>query len=206
MKRGDFTEKQKSFIAEYLKDSHGKNAAIRAGYAPKNAEVTASKLLIVPKVAAKIAQAKAKVFQRSEITFERWLKEMEVVGFSDMGDFAKLKVVEGGKNDGEEKVEFTPTDKLPEGESRAIQEISQKTTFTKNGSRQVEVNVRLHEKRGVLMAYGKARGWVVDRTLLGNDPEHPLTDVSAMRQDLEDRIARIIDARGKAPVLPKPPA
>lgn len=42
--------RQERFCLEYLVDCNGKQAAIRAGYAPLNAEVTASQLLRKPKV------------------------------------------------------------------------------------------------------------------------------------------------------------
>ena len=37
--------KQKRFVSEYLIDLNAKQAAIRAGYSPKTAEVQASRLL-----------------------------------------------------------------------------------------------------------------------------------------------------------------
>ena len=61
----DLTPKQQKFIAEYAIDSNGKQAAIRAGYAPKTAEVTASKLLRLGKVGAKVAKVRAKVQEES---------------------------------------------------------------------------------------------------------------------------------------------
>ena len=44
------TPKQARFVREYLKGHNGKWAAIRAGYAPHTAEITASKLLRLSKV------------------------------------------------------------------------------------------------------------------------------------------------------------
>lgn len=54
------TPKQAAFVNEYLKDLNGKQAAIRVGYAPGSAEVQASRLLTNVKVAAAVAEAKAK--------------------------------------------------------------------------------------------------------------------------------------------------
>ena len=59
------TPKQARFVEEYLKDLNATQAAIRAGYSKRSAEVTASKLLRNPKVAAAVAEAKA---ERSELT------------------------------------------------------------------------------------------------------------------------------------------
>lgn len=51
------TQRQQMFVDEYLVDLNGKQAAIRAGYSPKTAEVQASRLLTVVKVPAHIDKA-----------------------------------------------------------------------------------------------------------------------------------------------------
>lgn len=48
----ELTPKQEAFCREYLIDLNGKQAAIRAGYSPKTAEVQASRLLSNAKVQA----------------------------------------------------------------------------------------------------------------------------------------------------------
>lgn len=55
------TEKQRAFFAEYAIDQNGTQAAIRAGYAPKSAYVTASRLLKLAKDEPEHAKALAKV-------------------------------------------------------------------------------------------------------------------------------------------------
>ena len=44
------TARQKRFIAEYRKDYNGAQAAIRAGYSPKNANDQAAQLLSIPQL------------------------------------------------------------------------------------------------------------------------------------------------------------
>lgn len=63
----DLTPRQRLFALEYLKDLNGKQAAIRAGYSAHSAEVTASKLLRVPKVAAFVKNRAEKVAGKVEI-------------------------------------------------------------------------------------------------------------------------------------------
>lgn len=46
----ELNDKQKRFCHEYIKDHNGKQAAIRAGYAEKSAEMQASRLLSKDKV------------------------------------------------------------------------------------------------------------------------------------------------------------
>ena len=48
------TAKEQRFIHEYRLDGDGANAARRAGYAPKSAKVTASRLLKKPAIAEAI--------------------------------------------------------------------------------------------------------------------------------------------------------
>ena len=59
--------KQALFCKEYLVDLNGKQSAIRAGYAPKTAEITASKLLRLPKVAKIIQDGMNKRAEKIEI-------------------------------------------------------------------------------------------------------------------------------------------
>src|SRR5271166_5331192 len=77
------TFKQKNFCIEYLKDQNGLQAAIRAGYSPKGAEVTASRLLRVAKVQEYLTRRQERVAQRAEITAEYVLDTIrETVEFS----------------------------------------------------------------------------------------------------------------------------
>ena len=62
------TPKQQRFVEEYIIDLNGKQAAIRAGYAERSAEVTASRLLSNANVARVINKALAARSQRTEIT------------------------------------------------------------------------------------------------------------------------------------------
>src|SRR4051812_7637233 len=55
------------FVQEYVKDGNGGGAARRAGYAPANADVQASKLLTNPKVKAAVAKYMAKASEAAEV-------------------------------------------------------------------------------------------------------------------------------------------
>ncbi|MEN9492678.1 MAG: hypothetical protein RJA63_3127 [Pseudomonadota bacterium] len=60
------TPKQERFIAEYLIDLNGKQAAIRCGYAPSRAERTASELLAQRKVSEAVAAGRAALAERAK--------------------------------------------------------------------------------------------------------------------------------------------
>ena len=74
--------KQESFVNEYVRGKSGKQAAIDAGYAPKTAEITASKLLRLAKVKAAI-EARRKPAMEAAIVDQTWvltkLKEIVLV-------------------------------------------------------------------------------------------------------------------------------
>lgn len=62
--------KQQQFVNEYVVDHNAKQAAIRAGYSPRSAEVTGSRLLSNDKVAAQIKRMQAKAAERAIVTVQ----------------------------------------------------------------------------------------------------------------------------------------
>jgi phage terminase small subunit len=64
------------FVAEFLKDLNGKQAAIRAGYSPKSAKVTACRLLHKPGIAAAVATQQKCLLDKTGLTGERILEEL----------------------------------------------------------------------------------------------------------------------------------
>jgi len=64
------TPKQQLFVLEYLVDLNGKQAAIRAGYSARTAEVQASRLLSHVKVQAAVQQAQESLVARVELSQE----------------------------------------------------------------------------------------------------------------------------------------
>lgn len=62
------TLKRQRFIAEFMKDQNGTQAAIRAGFSKKNAGWKASRLLKEPKVRASIDAAMEKIREQSAIS------------------------------------------------------------------------------------------------------------------------------------------
>lgn len=83
MKANELNPKQAAFVREYLVDLNGKQAAIRAGYSEKTAEVQASRLLSNAKVAAAVKHSMEKRETRTEITQDRVLREYARLAFFD---------------------------------------------------------------------------------------------------------------------------
>ncbi len=129
------TDKQKRFCDEYLIDLNATQAAIRAGYSPKTAEQTASRLLRNVKVQEYIAKRQKELSRSTEITQERVIKELALIAFSNNADYAhvvekKLQVEAGGAlvdvldKDGKpvmyRTVEPVLTEELTEEQKRAL--------------------------------------------------------------------------------------
>ena len=129
------TPKQKRFCEEYLIDLNATQAAIRAGYSPKTAEQTASRLLRNVKVQDYIAKRQKELSRSTEITQERVIKELALIAFSNNADYAhvvekKLQVEAGGAlvdvldKDGKpvtyRTVEPVLTEELTEEQKRAL--------------------------------------------------------------------------------------
>ena len=80
-------ERRTRFIHNYLTDSsNAKQAAIKAGYAPKGAHVTASRLLRQPIVQEQIAAARERQAKKYNMTLDRIIEEMASIGFAPLDD------------------------------------------------------------------------------------------------------------------------
>lgn len=82
MKSDEFTPQQRAFVMEYLKDTNGGAAYIRAGYQAKNqtvADSCASKLLRIPKVASAIQSAMDRRAEKCEISASDVLESIKEI-------------------------------------------------------------------------------------------------------------------------------
>ena len=80
----DLAPRQERFVEEYLVDLNAKQAAIRAGYSPRTAEVQGSRLLSHAKVQRAVTARVAERSKRTEVAADRALLEIARIGFSDL--------------------------------------------------------------------------------------------------------------------------
>jgi phage terminase small subunit len=80
------TAKQAAFVAEYLKDLNGTQAAIGAGYSPKTAAVIAVENLIKPNVKAAIDEAMGERIQRTKIDADWVLTRLAAEAEADLAN------------------------------------------------------------------------------------------------------------------------
>ena len=78
------TEKQKVFVAEYQEDLNGTQAAIRAGYSAKNADVIADQLLGKTWVSEAIKKQMEERLHRVGVQADKVLTRMARIGYVDI--------------------------------------------------------------------------------------------------------------------------
>ena len=71
------TRKQARFVEEYAVDFNGTQAAVRAGYAPRSARVTASRLLTKVAIQEAVGALQRHSAEQLRITRERILEELQ---------------------------------------------------------------------------------------------------------------------------------
>lgn len=175
------TPKQQRFVQEYLVDFNATQAAIRAGYSAKTAQVIGAENLTKPMVAAEIQRLGAKTAAKLEITRENIMQELAAVGFARATDFVRVETepaprlaihpitgepisVPGGYY---QTVRITDTADLPDDKAAALAGIKQGA----NG-----IEVKLHDKLRALELLGKAVGLFDSREAPANT-ENNLFDV-----------------------------
>lgn len=162
------TEKQARFVAEYLVDLNATQAAIRAGYSEKTAEVIGYENLRKPQIQEAIQVAMDARAKRTEITQDRVLQELAAIGFSRTTDFIRI--------DQMGHVILTPTDELTEDQQRAIAGI-------KDGKFGVEL--KLHDKLRALEKLGEHLGMFSGKDAQDKEPPDD-GFLDALKADAED--------------------
>ena len=88
------TDKQQRFIDEYMIDLNATQAAIRAGYSPKTAEVIGNQLLKKTLVSNEILKRKAKLSSVANWTAADVLKRLARLADEGYKDSDKIKALE----------------------------------------------------------------------------------------------------------------
>jgi phage terminase small subunit len=182
--------RQRLFVEHYLIDLNGKEAAIRAGYAPEGAAVRAAKLLRRPSVRGAVAAAMAARAARSAtffaggITAERVIAEYEAIAFADIRHFA----VWGPKG-----MRFASSRRLSPAETRLVGEIAEGA----NGVRRVRLfdkQAALNSLARILANAGRARFRLPETNNGANAAtDHALSDLSLSDRPLSERQRRFAD-------------
>lgn len=147
---GELNSQQIAFCYEYIANNfNGRNAAKAAGYSPNTAAEQASRLLNNAKVKAKIEQLTESHLNKINITGEKILKELALLGFSDIKDYFKVEA--DGQINAYDFTELGPA-------SKAIKKV--KYTQHKIGGKVTgaEVELQTHNKISALKLMGEHLG------------------------------------------------
>lgn len=153
------TPKQQRFIDEYLIDLNATQAAIRAGYSAKTAQEQSSRLLSNVMVAAEISKRQEKLADKYEVTQDRIVRELALLGFSNMADYTSATP------DGLLRLDLS---RLTRDQSAAIAEMTVDTVPGNGDDPAVtKARIKLADKRGALVDLGKHLGMFKEKLELG---------------------------------------
>lgn len=182
------TAKKRRFAREFLIDRNATKAAIRAGYSQKTAKAIGCELRKEPEVAALIHELEANLAAKVEVTAERVVRELALIGFANMQDYITIG------SDGDPCVDLSA---LTREQAAAIMEVTVEDFKDGRGedARDVRrVKFRLADKRAALVDLGKHLGLFreVDRTVNVN----LRVDESKRADEFTRRIAGLAPADG----------
>jgi phage terminase small subunit len=81
------TNKQRAFVAEYMKDCNAGAAAARAGYSARSAKTLGQRLLTDPRIAAAVAEMREEADSRAVASMEECCQRLTQVIRANVFDF-----------------------------------------------------------------------------------------------------------------------
>lgn len=166
------SDRQRRFVAEYLIDCNATQAAIRAGYSSKGAEVQGHRLLRHAKVAALIEDGQAKIADKLEVTQERIVAELAKIGFSDIrrlfGEGGSLKRIE-------------ELDDHAAGCLASVEVVTRKVPGSADNEVEHTAKLKLWDKRAALVDLGKHVGMFNEPSKVDMTLKADMSDVELAR-------------------------
>ena len=172
------TPKQEAFAQAYVETANASEAYRRA-YNVENMKdnglhVNASKLLSDTKVALRVAELQQALAKRHEITVDRVVRELSLIGFSNMSDFIKVQP------DGSAYVDLSG---LTRDKAAAISEVTSEVYMEGSGEDAKAVKrtkFKLSDKRAALVDLGKHLGMFVEKREITGPGGGPIEVVDKM--------------------------
>jgi phage terminase small subunit len=149
------TPKQCRFVAEYLVDLNGTQAAIRAGYSRKTANEQAARLLAKASVKEAVAAGQARHLAKADISAERVLEEVRRIAFSSI---AELFDANGN---------LKPMQHLTPDQAAPIKVFEHRNLTAANGASVSILRIRLWDKVRALEMLMKYLGLLPEKIDLG---------------------------------------
>lgn len=148
----NLTRRQQRFVEEYLLDLNAKQAAIRAGYSPKTSEWIGPQLLQKSHVVKSVNEAMVARAQRTGVTQDRVLRELERIAFADPRSVMSW---------GPDGVRLRRSEDLSDAEAALVSEVSESVTEA-GGSLKLKTN----DKLKALELVGRHLGMFTDKLAL----------------------------------------
>jgi len=174
------TALQQRFVEEYLIDSNGTKAAIRAGLRSRNPRDAGAKMLARKPVAAALEQERERSMERTRITRDRVLLEYARIAFAEIGDIADWD---------EDAFVMKPKDEIAKDDRAAVAEIK-----AKRGKHGPRAQIRMHSKLGALDALGKHLGLWGKRTAMDTLEDQCKVNGRDAREVLRERFFKVMRA------------
>lgn len=173
--RKGMTAKQVKFCEQYLIDLNAAQAMIRAGYSPKDTNVTGSENLAKPRISSYIAYLREKQSKRTEITADKILAEYARIAFQNLGD-----VIDG---DGKMK----SLNEWSRDDLAAVSEITEDIIGGTDDGPVTKRKVRMLSKQAALDALSKHKGLFTENIhLSGSIDLTGMTDEQLMDELKDD--------------------
>lgn len=165
------SEKQLTFIDEYMIDKNASRAARVAGYGKtdKSSSTLGYRLLENVEVRAEIEKRRALEEKDAKrrainagITKERWLEELRLIAFANMDNY--INIEREVRKNGYQGKDYTVTMVIPKAtkdRARHLGRVIKKITESKNG-----VSIELHSKQAALETIGRHFGWVKNEAVV----------------------------------------
>jgi len=154
-------DQHERFCQEYLFDLNGTKAAIRAKFSKKTARSKASQLLTKVNIQKRIVELKAEREERTHVTQDRVVRELAIIGFSDLKNYISIDENTGA-------IIAKGFDAMPPEESRALQSIKEDRVIKEDADGRKttvydKVSFRMHDKIRALEILARHLGMLIER-------------------------------------------
>ena len=164
--------KHERFCQEYLIDLNGTQAATRAKYSAHTANEQAARLLANVSVKTRIAELKAIRNERTCVTQDRVVRELAMLGFSDLKHYITIDPLTGA-------IQAKGFEDMPPGESRALRSIKEDRAIKEDANGKGvtvydKVSFTMHDKIRALEILAKHLGMLVERHEMTGEEGGPI--------------------------------
>lgn len=183
-KKRDLTPKQKAFVREYILCRNGSEAARKAGYSKKSADVEAARLLGNASIQTLIQKNDAKMQEKFEITQDKILDEMAAVAFGHIG-----RVMDWDKD----SITMIPKEEMSERDMKFIEsiQITETKTDKDTTSTSFKVKTLAAYKVAALEKLGKQIGLFKENgSGSGSNQDARKNAIERIREHLRKRTAK----------------